>query len=76
LFLLILKVGRQDEILPNETLIEKIRSTKSNDVNKKLKVFTDLGMVKEFLTDDRYSFTDTQSDADIIFIRKHFKDFK
>ncbi len=76
MFLLILKVGRQDEILPNETLIEKIRSTKSNDVNKKLKVFTDLGMVKEFLTDDRYSFTDTQSDADIIFIRKHFKDFK
>jgi hypothetical protein len=71
LFLLILNVGRQDEIL-----IEKIRSTKSNDVNKKLKVFTDLGMVKEFLTDDKYSFTDTQSDADINFTRKHFKDLK
>lgn len=44
--------------------------------DKKYRVFTDLEMVRDFLTDEKFTFTDNQSDADIIFIRKHYKDYK
>jgi hypothetical protein len=44
--------------------------------NNKISVFTDLISVKEHLDNDKYQFVDDIKLADIIFIRKHFKDYK
>ena len=69
------KAGRQDEILPSTDLINQIK-VRTKAPPKKYKVFTDLEMVKEFLTDEKYEITNDEASADIIFIRKHFKNYK
>ena len=35
-----------------------------------------MSMIKEFLTDNRYTFVEEFYDADIVFTYKHFKNFK
>lgn len=66
------QAGRKDETLPNEQLLKKL----SNEKKEIYRVFTDLEMVKEFLTDKKFIIVDDQADADIIFVKKHFKDFR
>lgn len=41
-----------------------------------IKVYTDLSGVRDNLTDKKYCFVDDISQADIIFVRKHHKDYK
>ncbi len=44
--------------------------------NRIINVFTDVELVRNHLMDKRFQIVENQSDADIIFTRKHFKDFK
>lgn len=41
-----------------------------------IKVFTDIEAVATHLTDSKFKIVDHLEEADIIFIKKHFKDFK
>ena len=72
------KSCRQDEILPNEKKLEIINIQKINlDANSNItSVFTDMNSIKENLTDPKFKFVDEMWTADIIFISKHFKDYK
>jgi hypothetical protein len=45
-------------------------------LNRTINVFTDVELIRNHLMDKRFQIVDNQSDADIIFTRKHFKDFK
>ena len=64
------QTGRQDELLPNLTNTNWIGITKTEMIN----VFTDLDEVKLNLNDPQLNQVDDISQADIIFVRKHFKD--
>ena len=39
-------------------------------------VFTDVQQVKEFLTHPRFVLVESKEEADILWIRQHFKDFR
>jgi hypothetical protein len=45
-------------------------------LNRIINVFADVELVRNHLMDKRFQIVENQSDADIIFTRKHFKDFK
>jgi hypothetical protein len=45
-------------------------------LNRTINVFADVELVRNHLIDKRFQIVENQSDADIIFTRKHFKDFK
>jgi hypothetical protein len=45
-------------------------------LNRTINVFTDVELIRNHLMDKRFRIVENQSDADIIFTRKHFKDFK
>jgi hypothetical protein len=66
------QTGRQDELLPNLNNTNWIGITKTEMIN----VFTDLDEVKLNLNDPKFNQVDDISQADIIFVRKHFKDYK
>ncbi len=74
------KSGREDETLPPETQLTNpnacLKKLSLNNNNEKLKVYTDLESVQKHLNDSRYTFVDDIYKADIIFIRKHFKNYK
>jgi hypothetical protein len=69
--------AREDEMLP-EINEEQFKLDLENlKINKnKIKVFTDMKAIEQNLTDDKFNFVDDLNKADIIFIRKHFKDYK
>ena len=46
------------------------------DSEKNYRVFTDVQEVKEFLTHPRFVLVDSREEADILWIRQHFKDFR
>jgi len=66
------QTGRQDELLPNLPNNNWTSITKTELIN----VFTDLAEVKLNLNDPKFNHVDEISQADIIFVRKHFKDYK
>ncbi|RNA07704.1 tubulin--tyrosine ligase 12 [Brachionus plicatilis] len=70
--------GRTDEILPSESDLELINISKINlSANSTMiNVFSDMKSVQENLTDPKFKFVDDMWKADIIFINKHFKDYK
>lgn len=70
--------GRKDETLPNESDLELINISKINlnTNNNLITVFTDMNSIKENLTDSKFKFVDDMWKADIIFVNKHFKDYK
>ena len=43
--------------------------------HRPLKVFTDQELLKSFLTDSSFAFTDNEEEADILWLNDHFKDF-
>ena len=45
-------------------------------LKRRLAVFTDFEALKPNLDETKYEFVDDESQADIMFVRKHFKDFK
>ena len=45
-------------------------------LSRPIHVFTDVELVRNHLADEHFQIVDNQSEADIIFTRKHFKDFK
>ena len=45
-------------------------------LKRKLAVFTDFEALKPNLDETKYEFVDDESQADIMFVRRHFKDFK
>ncbi|CAF1350503.1 unnamed protein product [Adineta steineri] len=65
--------GRESESLPSSDKYSIIDLTK---VNRIINVFTDVELIRNHLLDKRFQIVENQSDADIIFTRKHFKDFK
>ena len=69
------KNGRLEETLPSEIDLARVASFQITD-NKKINVFTDLEAVANHLSIDKYNLVDDMDTADIIFVRKHFKDFK
>ena len=68
-------MGRKDETLPLESTQneENIMPLKHLSI---IKVYTDMKSVQENLTDSKFVFVEDMSNADIIFIRKHFKEYK
>lgn len=64
----------QAEVYPN---LENTEPTASKpDSGKIYRVFTDVQQVKEFLTHPRFVLVDSREEADILWIRQHFKDFR
>ena len=43
---------------------------------RSIRVYTDMSSVRENLTDKRYTFVEEMSEADVVFMRKHHKDYK
>lgn len=64
----------QGEVYPT---LENTESTASKpDSDKIYRVFTDVHQVEEFLTHPRFVLVDSREEADILWIRQHFKDFR
>ena len=77
------KSGRDNEILPNEAEVNgriefdvrsKLKLENSN--NNVMRVFTDVSAVRDHLDKEKFSMVDDIVHADIIFIRKHYKNYK
>jgi len=64
----------QAEVYP--TLENTEPTTSNSDSEKIYHVFTDIQQVKEFLTHPRFVLVDSREEADIFWIRQHFKDFR
>lgn len=45
-------------------------------LNRTINVYADVELIRNHLLDKHFQIVENQSDADIIFTRKHFKDFK
>lgn len=41
-----------------------------------LKVYAEYDYVRQYLTDERFTVTESREDADILWLMEHFKDFK
>ncbi|CAF4822353.1 unnamed protein product [Rotaria sp. Silwood1] len=65
--------GRENESLPSSDNYRIVDLTKLNRI---INVFTDIELVQNHLIDKRFQLVEDSSQADIIFTRKHFKDFK
>ncbi|XP_073238294.1 tubulin--tyrosine ligase-like protein 12 [Porites lutea] len=65
----------QGEIFPRPDKTEGLTSLAS-DTDKIYRVFTDVVEVKKNLTHPRFVQVDNKEDADILWIRGHFKDFR
>ncbi|CAF0732666.1 unnamed protein product [Didymodactylos carnosus] len=63
--------ARENELLPMSNMCEIDLSSLNRPVN----VFTDLELVRNHLFDQRFCITDTKENADILFIRTHFKTY-
>lgn len=64
----------QGEVYPT---LENTESTASKPNSDRIyHVFTDVQQVKEFLTHPRFVLVDNREEADILWIRQHFKDFR
>lgn len=66
--------GRQDETLADLANLDP--ATGVMEKQSDIKVFTDIEAVATHLTDSKFKIVDHLEEADIIFIKKHFKDFK
>lgn len=64
---------RCGETLPKS--LEQLQLT-SCPSHRPLKVFTDMELLKSFLTDSSFAFTDDEKDADIVWVSRHFKEFE
>ena len=65
----------QGEIHPIPDKTEPSASLAS-DSDKIYRVYTDVVQVKGFLTHPRFVLVDSREDADILWLREHFKDFR
>ena len=64
----------QAEVYPTPEHMELTVS--KPDSEKIYRVFTDVQQVKEFLTHPRFVLVESKEEADILWIRQHFKDFR
>lgn len=64
----------QAEVNPTPENMEPAVSKPGSEKN--YRVFTDVQEVKEFLTHPRFVLVDSREEADILWIRQHFKDFR
>lgn len=64
----------QAEVYPTPENMDPTASIPDSD--KIYRVFTDVQHVKEFLTHPRFVLVDSREEADIIWTRQHFKDFR
>lgn len=64
----------QAEVYPTPENMEPAVS--NPDSEKNYRVFTDVQEVKKFLTHPRFVLVDSREEADILWIRQHFKDFR
>lgn len=64
----------QAEVYPTPENMDPNASIPDSD--KIYRVFTDVQHVKEFLTHPRFVLVDSREEADIIWTRQHFKDFR
>ena len=67
------QAGRTNETIPSSDDYPVIDLAQ---LNRPIQVCTDVELVRDHLIDERFRIVDNQPDADIIFTRKHFKDFK
>ncbi|KAK8392010.1 hypothetical protein O3P69_017552 [Scylla paramamosain] len=63
--------GRTNEVMP-EGGAEGVEVPS----HRPLKVFAEYDYVRNYLTDTRFTVTDSREDADILWLMEHFKDFK
>lgn len=64
----------QAEVYPTPKNMEPAVS--KPDSEKNYRVFTDVQEVKKFLTHPRFVLVHSREEADILWIRQHFKDFR
>ena len=57
-------------------LPDKDSTINLNNLQRSIQVYSDVELVRNHLHDKRFQIVENQDDADIIFIKKHFKDFK
>ncbi|CAH1799086.1 unnamed protein product [Owenia fusiformis] len=60
----------------NETLPEGEVKREPLSLDRSLKVYCDVDEVKEYLTDSRFELIESEDDADILWVREHYKDYK
>ncbi len=73
-----MKTGREDELLPSDTDLQNVldyQLTKKPD-SKIFNVYTDIDMVRQNLNEKTFNLVNSETEADILFIRKHFKNYK
>lgn len=59
-----------------ESLPELEHFKQPQQIRDKYKVFTEYNLIREFLTDKRFEFVDTEDEADILWYTRHFKDYE
>ena len=64
----------QAEVHPNRENTYPYSSAANSD--KIYRVYSDVEQVQEFLTHPRFILVDNREEADILWIREHFKDFR
>lgn len=62
--------------MPDEKDQEATRCVNLREKNGLINVYTDVAEVQENLSHERYRIVDEIAQADIIFVRKHYKDYK
>ena len=66
----------QGETYPIPDKEDQPKAPHESDSEKIYRVFTDVVQVKDFLTHPRFVLVDNREDADILWLREHFKDFR
>ncbi|XP_068745174.1 tubulin--tyrosine ligase-like protein 12 [Montipora capricornis] len=66
----------QGERYPIADTSDQAITSLTNDSEKIYHVFTDVEQVRDFLTHPRFALVDNEKDADILWLRDHFKDFR
>jgi hypothetical protein len=71
-------MAREDELLPSDKDIQSVLDvqTLKKDDSKICKVYTDVSLVKQFLNDKRFHLVSSEAEADILFIQRHFKNYR
>lgn len=61
--------------MPDQINEKKVVNLRESNLGL-IKVYTDVSGVRENLSDKKFCFVDEMFEADIIFMRKHHKDYK
>jgi hypothetical protein len=71
-------MAREDELLPNDKDVQHILDMKSvkTETTQVFNVYTDIDLVRDYLNDPAFNLVNSEAEADILFIKRHFKNYK